>query len=354
MKDSSASHEGHGISTMKRRCHAIAGALMALLADLHPRAALAQERACPGLTIEADAAFQRSFPDALMRLQGELSEHADVDACARVELGLERNAMITVSVTLSDGRAASRMVKRRDDVLPALQALLLVPEPQRVAATAAPMPSPAPAPGKSAGARASVSDIRSDRADHADRAQRPPAKSPRQLGIELSLITGARIGSDGQFAVGAGALSFLELHGWLVGFEGRADAYRSRLDGDPETALELALLAGRRFDLGNLALDFTAGLAIAMKGLSFSQAAPVNPMMPNMIPPPQSDPSSGPVPRLLLGARVGFSPRSIFRTFVGIDGELGPTRSGTGAAPTSARLPGFSLGLALGASVGTP
>jgi hypothetical protein len=57
---------------------------------------------------------------------------------------------------------------------------------------------------------------------------------------------------------------------------------------------------------------------------------------------------------LLLGARFGFSPRSVFRTFVGVDGAVGPRRVDNDANSASARLPAFSLGLALGATVGTP
>ena len=150
------------------------------------------------------------------------------------------------------------------------------------------------------------------------------------------------------------------MHHWLVGFEGRADAYRFDLGGDPETVLELAILAGRRFDLGSVALDLTAGPAVAMKGLALSQThvARVSSMLSQMDmqvdTQEQSDRSSGPVPRLLLGARVGFSPRSILRTFVGIDGELGPALAQGNADRFSARLPTFSVGLALGASVGTP
>jgi hypothetical protein len=56
---------------------------------------------------------------------------------------------------------------------------------------------------------------------------------------------------------------------------------------------------------------------------------------------------------LLLGARWGFAPRSALRTFVGIDGELGPARGDPDSPPMSARLPVFSLGLALGGTVGT-
>jgi hypothetical protein len=60
------------------------------------------------------------------------------------------------------------------------------------------------------------------------------------------------------------------------------------------------------------------------------------------------------VPRLLLGARVNFSALSTLHTFVGIDGELGPPRAGDGGdIPDAPRLPVWTLGLALGATVGT-
>jgi hypothetical protein len=189
----------------------------------------------------------------------------------------------------------------------------------------------------------------------------PRDLAARQLGFELSVITGARIG-DGQLGYGAGVLSFLEVRSFLLGFEGRVDGYRTLLDGDPETALELALLAGKRFDFHSVALDLTAGPGVAMKGIAFSHtesAAVINMNdMPLAMPsrPPPSEPGTGPVPRLLLGARLGFSPRSVFRTFVGIDGELGPARadSAVPADEHSARLPTFSLGLAIGATVGSP
>ena len=189
----------------------------------------------------------------------------------------------------------------------------------------------------------------------------PLTQSARQLGFELSLIGGARLG-DGQLGYGAGMLSLLEVHRWLFGFEGRADAYRAIGGGDPQTALELAILTGRRIDFGSVALDLTAGPGIAIKGVAFSQTESVAAAMPGTTTPPpprapqRSEPSSGPVPRLLLGARLGFSPRSVFRTFIGLDGELGPSHAEVSPDPSisAPRMPTFTVGLALGATVGTP
>lgn len=328
------------------------GALLAIhlvtgVAGARPEARLEAEERCPGTRIEADASFRRRWPELVDRLQGELDARSDLDDCARVELRLEGTQVLTVLVTLPDGRGTSRSVTRSEDVLPVLQALLLVPE--------RPPPAPTPLPPKpraDSPSRALVVGAEPPAADH------PEATSPPRLfGLELSLITGARVG-DGQVGVGAGALSFLEIHGWLLGFGGRADSYRALVGGDPEGALTLAALGGRRFDFGSAALDLTAGPAVAMKGLAFSQTESfeVHRAQDGSPPPPpprNSEPSSGPVPRLLLGARVGFSPRSVFRTFVGLDAELGPSRASTDPGGATTGLPSFSLGLSVGATVGT-
>jgi hypothetical protein len=279
-----------------------------------------------------------------------------------VELRLATHDRVAVSVALPDGRTASRSGITRIDVIPTLQALLLLPEPMVVTPvdTETEHP-PAESPPLHSDARPATVPPLAAQSHHqahpvsvARGAQDTlPAATgaERALGVELSILSGARLG-DGQYAYGAGALSFLELKSWLIGFQGRLDAYRAVSGGDPETALELGALLGKRVYFESGALDFTAGPAVAMKGLAFSETVAVR--SDGMPPPPtRSDPSTGPVPRLLLGARWGFAPRSAFRTFVGVDGELGPARGDPDRPPMSARLPVFSLGLALGGTVGT-
>jgi hypothetical protein len=331
---------------MKPPRPALFASLMALLAALGPRAAGAVEGGCSAFALEPDSGFRSRFPDLLERIEQELSGRTDIDACARIELQ-GSDTRIVVAVTLPDGRAASRTLTRREDVLPSLQALLLVPEPVGLSSIA---PVPAPAPERA------VATPRAGKRPRDVQSALPPMAA-RQLGFELSVLSGMRVG-DGQFSYGAGLLSFLEVKRWLIGFQGRADGYRSLRGSDPETALELAILAGRRIDLGGVALDLTAGPGVAMRGFSVSETQSVTVMMtPAAVPPPTrpEESGTGPMPRLLLGARLGFSPRSVFRTFLGIDGELGPRDTSAPDAPTdSARIPTFSVGLALGATVGTP
>jgi hypothetical protein len=333
---------------MKPPRPALFASLVALLTALGPRAG-AVERSCSAFALDSDSGFRSRFPELLARIEQELSRRTDIDACARVVLQ-GSDTRIVVAVTLPDGRAASRTLTRQEDVLPSLQALLLVPEP--VVGSSSATRAPAPAPERAA----TTPTLPASRPRDVQSALPPGAA--RQLGFELSVLSGMRVG-DGQFSYGAGLLSFLEVKRWLIGFQGRADGYRSLRGSDPETALELAILAGRRIDLGGVALDLTAGPGVAMRGSSISETQSVAVMMNPASPPPPpaslEEGGTGPSPRLLLGARLGFNPRSVFRTFVGVDGELGPRDTATSDAPTDvARIPTFSVGLALGATVGTP
>jgi hypothetical protein len=338
---------------MTARHRAFAPALAAALATLGPRPALAIERACAAPTVEAEPAVLTRFPELLERLRAELGR-PDVDPCARVALRADPT-QVHVSVTLPDGRVATRSAERGEDILPILQALLLVPEALPALEAPAPRkPLPAAALGSLGQGPAAALPTQRDRA-------LPLRAEPmaRSLGFELSLVGGPRLGED-QLAIGLGALSFLEVHGWLVGFQSRVDRYQTVLS-DPEMGLELALLAGKRLHFRSFALDLNAGPAVAMKGLAFSstETVRVNPDAPppGSSPPPPSpfpeDPGTGPVPRLLFGARAGFTPRDVLRSFAGIEASLGPARAEENENPASARFPILALGLVLGATVGT-
>lgn len=338
---------------MTARHRAFALALAAVLATLGPPQAAALERTCSAPTLEADPAVLTRFPELLERVRAELGR-PDVDTCARVALRVDDPEAVHVSVTLPDGRIATRSAQRAEDILPVLQALLLVPAALPVL-EAPPPPKPVPAAALSSGVPpASGLPTQRDRA-------LPSRVEPtaRSLGFELSLVGGPRMGED-QLAIGLGALSFLEVHGWLFGFQSRVDRHQTVLS-DPEMGLELAALAGKRLHFRSFALDLNAGPAVAMKGLAFSstETVRVNPdgLPPPSPPPPPSrfpeDPGTGPVPRLLFGVRAGFTPRDVLRSFAGIEASLGPARAEENENPASARFPIFALGLVLGATVGT-
>jgi hypothetical protein len=325
--------------------HVLAGIVVVLCV----RPARAADSSCSPMAIEADASVMARWPVLLKRVREAFDARDDVDRCARVEL-TSRDASISAAVVLPDGRSASRSVSQGEDVVPTLEALLLLPlEPE---ATPPPTIEPPPpllvpsAPVVNTATQATPT-ISGD-----DMSARSRGSPPGHVRVELSLATSARIG-DGQTGVGLGALSFLEVADWLVGFAGELDRYQVIASGPPVATLQLAALGGRRFRFGSLALDLVVGPAVALQGDStISKAKVASGGIVNTT--SVSTSSEGSVPRLLLGARLNFGARSAVRTFVGIDGELGPSRAGDGGdLPVVPRLPAWTLGLALGATVGT-
>lgn len=346
---------------MTRRYATALPVLTGLLALLCARRAFADAAACPSMAIDADAAFSTRWPGLIGRIREAFDGRDDIDRCAGVTLTM-RGVTITVAAVLPDGRSAVRSVSRREDVVPTLEALLLLPQPTPPVgpgaegeteavepsgsgpppASAAPTPSRTSPPATLVVAPGPHLTVR-DR----DASRSSAESSPSSLRIELSVITGARMG-DGQVSVGLGAFSLLDVSGWLVGFEGRADRYKTRTPGSPATsALELAALGGRRFRFRTIALDLVAGPALIPLGTT-TFTAPTK--SGNQI----TDSTSSTAPRVLLSARVNFGALTVLRTFVGVDGELGPSRLGDGVGvPDLPRLPVWTLGLALGGTVGT-
>jgi hypothetical protein len=259
-------------------------------------------------------------------------------------------------VALPDGRSASRAASRPEDVVPTLEALLLVPPPEAQAppSESRSMPDQPTQDGQAMPAR----DI--------PEALRPSAPirsgpdQPSRLRIELSIASAARVG-DGVTSLGLGALALLDISEWLVGFEGRVDRYQFKDGGPSSAALELAALAGRRFPFGSVALDLVAGPGLALGGTSKTVVArSVNTATPTPLgdaPTMIQESSTGhaAVPRLLLNAHLAFGARSTLRGFVGVNAEIGPATGPTAhaAADGAQRLPAWTVGLVLGATVGT-
>jgi hypothetical protein len=331
--------------TARRRAPAFA---LAALVAAFSSAGWAAERPCQTAspTVEADPAFTARFPELLERISTDLSSRPDLDTCAHVFLRVTSSAAIQISVMLPDGRRTTRDGVQPDDLLPTLQALLLVPRPSAAPEPTEHRPVPHPIPRLRPLGPVGPTPRERDRA--------PATAGARTFGIELSLLGGPRMG-EGQLAVGLGAHSLLEAHGFLFGFTSRVDRYQTPLS-DPEMALELGLLGGKRLHFASFALDLVLGPTVAMKGFALSEtvAVQMGPDRPVQPPPIGEDPSTGPVPRVLLGAHAGFTPRSVVRSFVGLQGSIGPGRGDDSPNAGSAHFPIFALGLVLGGTVGTP
>jgi hypothetical protein len=322
--------------------------LSGAVAALGASPAFAADPPCSPIAVAFDASVRARWPELFGQVRQGFEARTDIDACARVELTMNEGS-ITVGVTLPDGRSASRQVSRREDILPTLEALLLVPRPapaESGVATSAPS-NPASAPTQTVQAAAIPMVPAHEAVPPGDEMQtRRASYPPIRFRIELSVLTDARIG-DGQTSVGLGALSFVDIGGWLVGFEGRADRDQRIGRGyGSGTALELAALGGRRFRFQSLALDLVGGPAVALRGGAGASTT----VTPGGSP---SQSSLGTVPRALLGAHLIFGARSSVRAFIGIDGEFGPANAPGDIPSDEFRLPVWTVGLALGATLGT-
>jgi hypothetical protein len=328
MKDRAASREDdpEAVTAMVRYA-----AVISALGALGASPARAAEAGCPAAPAEIDAAARAEWPDLPARIQSALAGRDDIDRCARITIRFEQDAFV-VEVTLPDGRSAARSLARKEDLLPTLEALLLVPASE---------PAP-PAP-----------EIELPRPDRnptttvVTAAPAPPA--PGWLRLEFSVAAGARIG-DGQTGVALGALTLFDLHGWLLGFEGATQQYNGTDGGPGAATLELAMLSGRRFRFGDTALDVTAGPALATRG--FGSRVSVSAQSGSAPPPPPPAEGDSPMKRLLCGARWTFRARSVLRVFAGVEGEIALDASPAGA-PAAERLPSWTAGLVVGTTVGT-
>ena len=310
------------------------------------RAPDARAASCPQMTIEADPSIRARWPRLVQLARETFEARDDLDRCARVVLS-SREGMIRVEVSLPDGRSAHRSVSVGEDMMAVLEALLIVPEGARTREETrdpARTTTDAPVPASATVAPYSTAVVSAP----AREAPVPTWTQPSsRLRIELSVLTGARIG-DGQASIGLGAVSFLDLSGWLLGFAGRADRYEM-LDGPHSAgALELALLGGHRWRFQTMALDLVGGPAMALGGTTSyetqSKAGGI-----------QSASASNTVPRLLVEARLIFAASSALHTFVAVDGDFGPANAPDASLlPNAPRLPTWTAGLALGATVGTP
>jgi hypothetical protein len=327
--------------------------LGAVLGSASPAGAeLGQDpRRCSPLRVEADAALLDRWPELAGQVRLAFADRNDTDACARVSLS-QRQGHIEIEVMLGDGRSASRLVPHARDVVPTLQGLLLLPEPEGTAVSSGP-PERAPGPMQAEPPVSKPPPRRTLRADPIMDQPGPPKsdrRAPAGFGLEVSLVGGAHIG-DGQTRSSVGGLCVAELWSWLAGFEVRAANYTPQPGTNvaPYSTFEFALLGGHRFRFEPVTLDFTAGPSFMLNATESVVTGPDG---------TRRSSSTELVTRLRMASHVNFAPRSLFGPFVGVEGELGPAERSDAAAPSPApgsdqTYPGWMVGVVLGATVGT-
>jgi len=324
-------------------------ALLGILELAGIRPAQASDPACASITVQADSDVNRSWPGLSENVAKAFEARRDIDACARVKLFMGGGSVI-VEVVLPDGRSTSRAVPLPEDVVPMVEALLLVPYQQEPkarppqASESVAEPSSTPSNAAPANILQSTESKPKPTAQVREAKVPEPQHSPRSVGIDISLFMNARIGAD-QVGYGLGARSLLEVSGWLVGFEGRLDAYEQLTGGARVGALELAALGARRIRFAEYALDLSVGAGLAIGGTS--KVAVAQGGSETVI-----ETGNGIAPRLILATRLNFKSRAVLHPFVGLDGEIGPNNAPQVSVDV-ARLPTYSLGLSLGVTVGT-
>ena len=331
--------------------HRLGCALLGAFSSLAAWPVTAHASGCEAIAVQTDGTVSARWPELAGSVRDSFASREGVEPCARVMLAKHETG-IRIEVTLADGRSTSRSVAERADVIPVLQALLLVPTVETASFAAEALPPAMPAePESHADAPRRPQAPRSRpknrvapfRVAERDAALTPAVTTADGLGFELSAFGSARVG-DGWTSGGVGLLSFVDLFGWLAGFEGRADGY-NQPGAPPGGALTLALLGGRRFRYGTRALDLFAGPALMLHGASASvEAGPAGKFR---------ETSSGALARVVFGSHLHFATDSLLRTFVGLAGEVGQTGELETSRDGSHEAPGWMLGVRLGATVGT-
>jgi hypothetical protein len=338
MKETPTSREDKE-RTVKSRLASLAIFLLTMSGS---RSAFAGE--CTSVEVEAE-------PELTDRIRAALDAHDDIDACAHV-IVMKRHGKFVVTVTLPDGRSTSRSVTRADDLVPTVQALLLVPRPIE----ATPEPEVASSPIEEAPIEVGPAAIDAVPAP----AERPFVRPepPTRVLVELSLMSGPRL-TDTYPALAVGALSFAEAHRWLIGFMGRADHYPETAGISPSTAVSLMVLVGRRLHFSSVSWDFYGGGGLGRRGGAGDRSQSARVVDTSSTVRSRFEISESPdvtVPRVMLGSRVNFRPRSTFRTFIALDADAGwqgREEGDRGLLSDLERFPTLSLGLSFGATVGT-
>jgi hypothetical protein len=329
--------------------------LAGILAVVCAAPARAAELGCVGLRLEVEAEVERRFPDLADRVREAFSARDDMETCPEVKLAFARQE-IQLRVALADGRAAERTLARAEDVVPTLQALVIVPERTDAAVPERSFPD-APAPVATtrptkARARSARTTRRTPARDAvvADRGVPSPTVSaePSALRIELSAAVGAHSGENSRSSLNFGVQSLLDIHRFLAGFQVRLDQYQAMAEG-MGGALELAALGGRRFELGVVALDVLLGPSLAFQTSSSTDVAAREGAEVTRLPPPPTNEGGGAV-FAFLGLRGSFFPNSNLRPFMSGDAAL---RLDTRESPDSDVFPTWTVGVSVGATVGT-
>ncbi|MBL8715763.1 MAG: hypothetical protein JNL79_07190 [Myxococcales bacterium] len=277
---------------------------------------------CTGPELDVEAEAKALHPGLEAKVQAHL---AGSDPCARVHV-LATGGKLVVIVTLKDGRTAIRRANDVDDLLDAVDALVLVPT-HAVAPAAAEEPAVAPR----------FTPVVKDEAPKASASASVP--TPR---LEFAAAATAGIsGAPGFAGFGLQGLAQLHVAPSLLGVVVRYEPLGGPLaDTDSRgrfrtMSMSVAAVAGRRMLLGSMQLDMLAGLGLVALSQEFKA------------PGEKEVRSTRLDPRLVASLRLSDSGAASLRGYLGLDLTAGwPTSQEP--APGLLAFPSTSATLSLG------
>ncbi len=274
---------------------AAAASLSLLLAAGAADAAVAQ--ACVGPEVEVDAETTAALPELGTKVRAHLAD-VGADKCASVRVVAASGKMLVI-VSLKDGRSALRRVKTVEELLDAVDALVLVPAP--AVATVSDEPS-APAV------------VFVPPPNEKDAVPAPAATEVARPHFELGLAgTASVLGAP--MLVGFGLQGFAQVSyaPYLIGVTVQYDPLvaalgeQARRERFETSTVGVAAVAGRRFEVASFRLDLLG--AFAMVG-QHQRARPTEAPRVEMT-------SIG--PRVGLSGRLSDGGRSGLRGYLGVD-----------------------------------
>ncbi len=250
-----------------------------------------------------------------------LSQHlrtvGDLDRCAHV-LVRPSNAGVTLDITTSDGRRATRQVTSVAELLRTAEALLVLP------------PEPTPPPAKPAPLELPP-------------AEPAPVRVPVTTTTHIELGVGASLRfGGGPLYAGGGVAGFADfaLDRWLLAMSARVDLGDVIIQGPAPSDFHMESSAvgvsvGRRLEFANAGLDALVGPSIVLEGQDADD--------------PEVHGAAADF-RLALALRVSGPRSSSIRAFAAGDFEGSPARlrAQKSISPDLPPLPWWSSGLAVG------
>lgn len=181
-------------------------AVIAAAAPLPSRAqpaTVTAQTACKDERVQVEGALSDQWLDAVIRLCDALAKMNDVDPSARLHIA-QSDADLVVGAVVADGRVAVRRVQAPEELLPTVEALVVLPAQSAETATApavpaappaSPPPLVAPAPERIAAPAPSAPAAQRLRIEVGAEAVGRIARAPTYLSAGFELYAGLRTGA---------------------------------------------------------------------------------------------------------------------------------------------------------------